>query len=43
MARLARGVIAGHPHHVTLRGNGGARTFFSDPDYALYCDLIGEH
>jgi putative transposase len=43
MARLARVVIAGHPHHVTQRGNGGARTFFSDADYALYRDLLEEH
>jgi hypothetical protein len=25
-------VIPGHPHHVTQRGNGGARTFFGDAD-----------
>ena len=43
MARLARVVIPGHPHHVTQRGNGGARTFFSDADYALYRDLLAEH
>ena len=43
MARLARVVIAGHPHHVTQRGNGGARTVFSVADYALYRDLLGEH
>jgi hypothetical protein len=24
-------------------GNGGARTFFSEPDYGLYRDLLGEH
>jgi REP element-mobilizing transposase RayT len=30
MARLARVVIPGHPHHVTQRGNGRARTFFED-------------
>jgi len=35
MARLARVVIPGHPHHVTERGNGGARTVFSEHDYAL--------
>ncbi len=35
MARLARVVIPGHPHHVTQRGNGRARTFFGDADYAL--------
>ena len=43
MARLARVVIPGHPHHVTQRGNGRARTFFGDADYALYRDLLGEH
>src|SRR5438093_11320231 len=40
MARLARVVIPGLPHHVTQRGNGGARTFFGDDDYALYRDLL---
>ena len=40
MARLARVVVPGHPHHVTQRGNGGARTFFDDGDYALYRDLM---
>src|SRR5947199_10863058 len=40
MARLARVVVPGHPHHVTQRGNGGARTFFGDGDYALYRDLL---
>ena len=43
MARLARVVIPGLPHHVTQRGNGRARTFFSDADYALYRDLLAEH
>src|SRR6266567_7869459 len=40
MARLARVVIPGLPHHVTQRGNGRARTFFGDGDYALYRDLL---
>ena len=40
MARLARVVIPGIPHHVTQRGNGRARTFFGDDDYALYRDLL---
>jgi putative transposase len=40
MARLARVVIPGLPHLVTQRGNGRARTFFSDEDYALYRDLL---
>ena len=43
MARLARAVFPGHPHHVTQRGNGRAQTFFEDTDYALYRDLLGEH
>ena len=43
MARLARLVIPGLPHHVTQRGNGRARTFFDDADYALYRDLLAEH
>ena len=40
MARLARVVVPGLPHHVTQRGNGRARTFFCDEDYALYRDLL---
>jgi putative transposase len=43
MARLARVVIPGHPHHVAQRGNGRARTFFGDGDYALCRDLLAEH
>ncbi len=43
MARLSRVVIPGLPHHVTQRGNGRARTFFADADYALYRDLLAEH
>jgi putative transposase len=40
MARLARVIIPGMPHHVTQRGNGRSRVFFSDADYALYRDLL---
>ncbi len=43
MARLARAVFPGHPHHVTQRGNGQGQTFFRDADYALYRDLLAEH
>jgi putative transposase len=43
MARFSRVVIPGHPHHVTQRGNGRARTFFGDEDYALYRDLLATH
>jgi putative transposase len=42
MARLSRLVIPGLPHHVTQRGNGRARTFFEETDYALYQDLFAK-
>jgi putative transposase len=42
MARLARLVVPGLPHHVTQRGNGRARTFFDEKDDALYRDLLAE-
>jgi putative transposase len=40
MARLARVVIPGLPHHITQRGNRRERVFFEDTDYAVYLDLI---
>ena len=43
MARLARAVFPGVPHHVTQRGNGRAQTFFGEDDYRLYRDLLAEH
>jgi putative transposase len=42
MARLARIVIPGVPHHVTQRGNRRQQVFFADEDYAAYKDLITE-
>lgn len=36
MARMARAVAAGLPHHVTQRGNRRQRTFFGDDDYRAY-------
>jgi len=36
MARLARVVIPGMPHHVTQRRNRRQQTFFHDSDYATY-------
>jgi putative transposase len=42
MARLARIVLPGVPHHVTQRGNRRERVFFEDGDYALYLDLLAE-
>jgi putative transposase len=40
MARLARLVVPGLPHHVTQRGNRRHKTFFEEGDYALYLDLL---
>ncbi len=40
MARLARAVAAGVPHHVTQRGNRRQQTFFGDADYAAYRELL---
>jgi len=40
MARLARIVVPGLPHHVTQRGNRRQKVFFEDGDYALYRDLL---
>ncbi len=40
MARLARLVVPGMPHHVTQRGNRRQQTFFNEGDYAAYRDLM---
>jgi len=42
MARIARIVVAGIPHHVTARGNRREPIFFEDGDQDLYCDLLAE-
>lgn len=42
MARRARVVIPGVPHHVTQRGNRRQPTFFSDADYLAYLHLAAE-
>ena len=42
MARLARVVVPGYPHHITQRGNRRLPTFFSDADYEAYLDLLAE-
>jgi putative transposase len=42
MARIARVVAPGVPHHVTQRGNRRQETFFSDEDYDAYVDLMAE-
>ena len=40
MARLARLVVPGLPHHITQRGNRRQQTFFNDGDYAAYLELM---
>lgn len=42
MARLARVVAPGIPHHITQRGNRRQSTFFNASDYQLYLDLALE-
>ena len=40
MARLARVVVPGIPHHVTQRGNRRQETFFVEADYEAYLTLL---
>ena len=42
MARIARVVIPGLPHHVTQRGNRRQQTFFNDEDYRVYLTLMAQ-
>ena len=42
MARLARVITPGIPHHITQRGNRKLDTFFCDEDYQTYIDLMAE-
>ena len=42
MARIARVVAEGMPHHITRRGNRRQKTFFSDEDYAAYIDFMAQ-
>lgn len=42
MARIARVVAPGFPHHVTQRGNRRQQTFFNDDDYQAYLELMSE-
>lgn len=43
MARLARVVAPGVPHHVKQRGSWRQAVFFSDEDYKAYRALAAEH
>lgn len=42
MARIARIIAAGIPHHVTQRGNRRMPTFFREEDYQAYIALLAE-
>ena len=42
MARIARVVAPGFPHHITQRGNRRQDTFFREEDYRHYLDLMAE-
>ena len=42
MARLARVVVPGYPHHITQRGNRRQKVFFRESDYSCYLDLLRE-
>ncbi len=42
MARLARVVVPGLPHHVTQRGNRRLPTFYGEDDYRRYRALMAE-
>jgi len=43
MARIARVVIPGIPHHIIQRGNRRQDVFFSDNDRKLYLGLLKDH
>ncbi|MEG3618390.1 transposase [Magnetovibrio sp. PR-2] len=42
MARLARVVVPGAPHHIIQRGVNDEQVFMSDDDYKLYIELMSE-
>ena len=43
MARMARVVVPGYPHHVIQRGNRRQKTFFYDEDYSYYISLMSKY
>jgi putative transposase len=42
MARLARVILPGYPHHITQRGNRCQDVFFKESDYLYYIELLKE-
>jgi putative transposase len=43
MARMARIVVPGYPHHITQRGNRRQKTFFHGDDYRHYIELLSTY
>lgn len=43
MARIARVVAPGFPHHIIQRGNRRQRVFFNDDDRLAYLELLGKY
>jgi putative transposase len=42
MARIARAVAPGYPHHILQRGNSSQPIFEEDADYRRYLGMLGE-
>lgn len=42
MARIARVIAPGLPHHITQRGNRRQQTFFGEEDYQVYLALMAQ-
>ena len=40
MARIARIIAPGYPHHITQRGNRRQTVFFNEDDYQAYIELM---
>ena len=40
MARLARVIAVGHPHHVIQRGNRCQKVFFNETDKKKYLEIL---
>jgi len=40
MARLARVILPGYPHHIIQRGNRRQDVFFRESDYEQYLELL---
>ena len=43
MARIARVVIPGFPHHIIQRGNRRQKVFFNENDYKEYLQLLNNY